>query len=232
MNRLDRYPAQSTDRRRARRRGSKPSARRAEVATFVRTKPRLLCPSNFEKHPRLAGIVSARHSTFFAGICSGRSGSARADSGNGRSPSSLSRRIAFVQIARGLFGDLGADAREADRASIENTLQLRKATACRRQGRPAPIRVDAYERADRRVAGRRPSVGIRAEAQVALAGASRIWIALTGCRRCLPDRQGSPVGVLPTRYWNRAFRTGSRTRNCLRRHAGPAYRAERHLLRC
>ncbi|MEL6519403.1 MAG: ABC transporter permease subunit [Pseudomonadota bacterium] len=82
--------------------------------------------------------------------------------------------IAFVQIARGLFGDLAADAMERI-ASIEGTLELR------RQQLAAAVengsdRVDAFQRA---VDGLEANIdGIRAEAQaLAEQGPS---IALTG----------------------------------------------------
>ena len=82
--------------------------------------------------------------------------------------------LGFVQIARGLFGDLAADARDRI-ASIEGTLELR------RQQLAAAIeagsdKVDVYKRT---VASLEESIGgIRAEAE-ALADQG-IWIALTG----------------------------------------------------
>ncbi|MBW4710427.1 ABC transporter permease subunit [Roseobacter sp. YSTF-M11] len=82
--------------------------------------------------------------------------------------------LAFVQIARGLFGDLAADARERI-ASIEGTLELRQ------QQLAAAIesgsdKVDVYQRT---VDSLQAAIGgIRAEAEV-LAGQG-IWIALTG----------------------------------------------------
>ena len=83
--------------------------------------------------------------------------------------------VAFVQIARGLFGDLGAEAM-ARIASIEGTLDLR------RQQLAAAIesgsdRIDAFQRA---VNSLEASIGgIRAEAD-ALA-ATGPMVALTGC---------------------------------------------------
>ena len=82
--------------------------------------------------------------------------------------------IALVQIARGLFGDLGADARDRI-ASIEGTLELRK------QQLEAAIenntdRVDALRRTVDALEG---SIdGFRADA--AAMAAQGIWIALTG----------------------------------------------------
>ncbi len=82
--------------------------------------------------------------------------------------------LAFVQITRGLFGDLAAEARERI-ASIEGTLELR------RQQLAAAIeegsdKVDVYQRT---VNSLEEAIGgIRAEADV-LAGQG-IWIALTG----------------------------------------------------
>ncbi|MFK7880451.1 ABC transporter permease [Roseobacter sp.] len=82
--------------------------------------------------------------------------------------------LAFVQIARGLFGDLAADAR-ARITSIEGTLELRQ------QQLAAAIesgsdKVDVYQRT---VDSLQAAIGgIRAEAEV-LAGQG-LWIALTG----------------------------------------------------
>jgi glycine betaine/proline transport system permease protein len=82
--------------------------------------------------------------------------------------------LAFVQIARGLFGDLAADAM-ARIASIEGTLELRRKqlAAAIESGSD---RVEAFQRA---VDGLEANIGgIRAEAE-ALAEMG-IWIALTG----------------------------------------------------
>lgn len=82
--------------------------------------------------------------------------------------------LAFVQIARGLFGDLAADAR-ARITSIEGTLELRQ------QQLAAAIesgsdKVDVYQRT---VDSLQAAIGgIRAEAEV-LAGQG-LWIALSG----------------------------------------------------
>ncbi|MEM9813693.1 MAG: glycine/betaine ABC transporter, partial [Pseudomonadota bacterium] len=82
--------------------------------------------------------------------------------------------LAIVQIARGLFGDLGADAM-ARIASIEDTLDLR------RQQLAAAIesgsdRVDALQRLVDSLEGNID--GIRAEAEAV--AAQGIWIALAG----------------------------------------------------
>jgi glycine betaine/proline transport system permease protein len=89
-------------------------------------------------------------------------------------PSLIVETFAFVQIARGLFGDLAADARERI-ASIEGTLELR------RQQLAAAIdkgsdKVDVYKRT---VESLEEAIGgIRLEAQQA--AEQGIWIALTG----------------------------------------------------
>ena len=82
--------------------------------------------------------------------------------------------FAFVQISRGLFGDLAADARERI-ASIEGTLELRRqqlATAIEQ----ASDKVDVYKRT---IASLEEAIGgIRADA--AQLEGQGIWIALSG----------------------------------------------------
>ena len=144
--------------------------RRANIRTFVRTNPEYYI-RNFDKIGASARFIPTFNpmAGLFGPIWFGARGL-----WSWALPFLIVEALAFVQIARGLFGDLAADAM-ARIASIEGTLELR------RQQLAAAIeagsdRVDAFQRA---VDGLEANIdGIRAEAE-ALA-AQGPTIALTG----------------------------------------------------
>ena len=144
--------------------------RRENIRTFVRTSPEYYI-RNFDR----VGASARFPPTFnlFAGLF-GPIGFAARGLWSWALSFLIIEAIGFVQIARGLFGDLGADAK-ARIASIEGTLELRRKqlAAAIESGSD---RVDAFQRA---VDGLEASIdGFRAEADLlASQGPS---IALTG----------------------------------------------------
>ncbi len=144
--------------------------RRARVEEFVRTKPKWYA-DQFEKIGDKAGF----HPTFnwaaglFGPVWFGARGLWK-----WALPFLVVETIAFVYLARGLFGDLAADARTRI-ASIEGTLDLR-----RQQLESAIESGSEKEAVYRRAVDSLESAigGIRAEAQVL--EEQGIWIALSG----------------------------------------------------
>ena len=144
--------------------------RRSRVADFVRTHPTYYA-QQFERIGNRAGFTPTFNA--LAGLLGPIWYGARG-LWNWAVVFLIVETIGFVQLARGLFGDLGADAR-ARVASIEGTLELR------RQQLAAAIdsssdKVAVYERT---VASLEASIGdIRLDATAA--EAQGVWIALSG----------------------------------------------------
>jgi len=144
--------------------------RRGRVGEFVRTRPEYYA-RQFERIGNRAGFTPTLNllAGIFGPIWYGARGL-----WNWAVVFLIVETVGFVQLARGLFGDLGADAR-ARVASIEGTLELR------RQQLAAAIeagseKVAVYERT---VSSLEASIdGIRAEA--AAAAAQGVWVALSG----------------------------------------------------
>ena len=146
------------------------AARRARVPEFVRTSPGYYA-RQFERIGSRAGFVPTFNAAaaLLGPIWFGARGLWSWAVGF-----LILETIGFVQLARGLFGDLGAGARERV-ASIEGTLELRRrqlAAAIESGSEKAAV----YERTVRSLEA---SIGeIRAE--VAAAEAQGLWIALAG----------------------------------------------------
>jgi len=144
--------------------------RGGRVAEFVRTKPAYYA-RQFERIGNRAGFTPTFNllAGLFGPIWYGARGL-----WNWAVVFLIVEAIGFVQLARGLFGDLGADARERV-ASIESTLELR------RQQLASAIesgseKVAVYERTVKSLEG---SIGeIRLDA--AAADAQGLWVAMSG----------------------------------------------------
>ncbi|MGC3937274.1 ABC transporter permease [Roseobacter sp. EG26] len=144
--------------------------RRENIRTFVRTNPEYYI-TQFDKIGASAKFTATFNAMagLFGPIWFGARGL-----WSWALPFLILETMAFVQIARGLFGDLAADAR-ARIASIEGTLELRQ------QQLAAAIesgsdKVDVYQRT---VDSLEAAIGgIRAEAEVI--ASQGVWIALSG----------------------------------------------------
>jgi glycine betaine/proline transport system permease protein len=160
-------PLEATDTQAAREYAAE---RRKNIQKFVRTSPEYYI-ANFDKIGESAKFTPTFNvmAGLFGPVWFGARGL-----WSWALPFLIIETLAFVQIARGLFGDLAAEARERI-ASIEGTLELR------RQQLASAIetgsdKIDVYKRT---VDSLEASIGgIRAEAE-ALAEQG-IWIALTG----------------------------------------------------
>ena len=167
MNRLDQVPLSDEDAARA---AAQDAARREEVTTFVRTNPDYYI-AEFEKIRNSSRFRPTFNplAGLFGPIWFGARGLWK-----WAVAFLIVETFAFVQIARGLFGDLAADARERI-ASIEGTLELRKQqlAAAIEQGSD---KVEVYQRS---VTSLEDAIGgIRDEA--AALAEQGIWIALIG----------------------------------------------------
>ncbi len=167
MNRFEEGPLSAEDPARA---AAVEAHRRAEVARFVRTRPEYYAAA-FDRIRSSAGFAPTLN--LIAGLLGPIWFGARG-LWKWAVTFLIIEAVAFVQIVRGFFGDLSADARERI-ASIEGTLELRRQqlAAAVEEGSD---RADAYRRT---VEALEEGIGgIRLE--VAALEAQGLWIALAG----------------------------------------------------